>query len=46
MFVREFTERSYIMQSLDFFRTKRSAKYDFLEIHEVLNVTNKTNLGC
>ena len=32
MTVKEFTEGSYIMLSVDFFWTKRSAKYDFLEI--------------
>ena len=42
----EFTERSYIMQSFDFFWTKNSAKYYFLEIHEIFNVTYSTNLVC
>ena len=29
-----------------FFESKRLAKYDFLEIYEIFNVANSTNLGC
>ena len=43
---RDFTERSYIMLSLDFFWTKRSAKYSFFEIREIFNVINSTSMGC
>ena len=29
-----------------FFLTKLSTKYDFLEIYQIFNVTNSTNLDC
>ena len=29
-----------------FFLTKRSAKYDFLEIYEIFSVTDSINMGC
>ena len=32
------------MQSLEFFWTTRSAKYDLLQIYELFNVTNGRNL--
>ena len=43
--MREFTEGSYLMFSLDFFCRKSSSKFDFLEIYEIFNVTSGTNLG-
>ena len=46
MAVSEFTEGSYRMQNPDFFFERNSAKYDLLEIYEIFNVTNSTNLGC
>ena len=46
MSVREFTEWSYIMSSLDFFWTKSSTKYDFLQIYRIFNMTDSTNLAC
>ena len=46
MSVKEFTEEVILSRASIFFLTKCSAKDNFLEIYEIFNVTNSTNLGC
>ena len=43
MFVKEFTEGSYKMLNLDIFFNET---HDSIDIYEIFNVTNSTNLGC
>ena len=42
----EFSEKVTLYVESRFFLKKLSTKYNFLEIYEIFNVTNNTNLGC